>query len=107
MLSVAGDARLVALGEIPASPALLHAREWSAILWAGLMNMPPTITVASGRCTWLPMPVETAAGSRPRRQSDYGALGAQAYWLTSQLCAQSVRALRDAIATPGNESNQP
>ena len=27
--------------------------------------MPPTITVASGRCTWLPMPVEIAAGSKP------------------------------------------
>jgi len=24
-----------------------------------------TITVASGRCTWLPMPLESAAGSRP------------------------------------------
>jgi len=22
------------------------------------INMPPTTTVASGRCTWLPMPVE-------------------------------------------------
>ncbi len=29
------------------------------------MNMPPTTTVASGRCTWLPMPVDTAAGSKP------------------------------------------
>ena len=27
--------------------------------------MPPMTTVASGRCTWLPMPVETAAGSSP------------------------------------------
>jgi len=27
--------------------------------------MPPTTTKASGFCTWLPMPVETAAGSNP------------------------------------------
>ena len=31
----------------------------------GPTSMPPTITVASGRCTWLPIPVEIAAGSRP------------------------------------------
>jgi hypothetical protein len=31
----------------------------------GPKNIPPTTTVASGRCTWLPMPVETAAGSKP------------------------------------------
>ena len=31
----------------------------------GPTNMPPTITVASGRCTWLPIPVEIAAGKRP------------------------------------------
>ena len=31
----------------------------------GPTSMPPTITVASGRCTWLPMPVEIAAGNRP------------------------------------------
>ena len=31
----------------------------------GPTSMPPTITVASGRCTWLPMPVEMAAGKRP------------------------------------------
>jgi hypothetical protein len=29
------------------------------------MNIPPTTTVASGRWTWLPMPVETAAGNNP------------------------------------------
>ena len=29
------------------------------------MNMPPTTTVASGRCTWLPMPVDIAAGNKP------------------------------------------
>ena len=28
-------------------------------------NIPPTTPVASGRCTWLPMPVDTAAGSNP------------------------------------------
>ena len=27
--------------------------------------MPPTTTVASGRCTWLPIPVEIAAGNKP------------------------------------------
>ena len=31
----------------------------------GPINIPPTTTVASGRCTWLPMPVDTAAGSKP------------------------------------------
>ena len=31
----------------------------------GPISMPPTMTVASGRCTWLPMPVESAAGSKP------------------------------------------
>ena len=31
----------------------------------GPMSMPPTTTVASGRWTWLPIPVEIAAGSRP------------------------------------------
>ena len=31
----------------------------------GPTSMPPTITVASGRCTWLPIPVEIAAGKRP------------------------------------------
>ena len=31
----------------------------------GPTSMPPTTTVASGRCTWLPMPVETAAGNSP------------------------------------------
>ena len=31
----------------------------------GANSMPPTTTMASGFCTWLPMPVETAAGSRP------------------------------------------
>jgi RNA-directed DNA polymerase len=31
----------------------------------GPMSMPPTTTVASGRCTWLPMPEEIAAGSKP------------------------------------------
>ena len=34
-------------------------------LQIGDRNMPPTITQASGCCTWAPMPVETAAGSRP------------------------------------------
>ena len=28
-------------------------------------NIPPTTTVASGRCTSLPMPVEIAAGKSP------------------------------------------
>ena len=27
--------------------------------------MPPTTTVANGRCTWLPMPCDIAAGNRP------------------------------------------
>src|SRR5208282_3787194 len=31
----------------------------------GPISIPPTMTVASGRCTWLPMPVEMAAGNRP------------------------------------------
>ena len=31
----------------------------------GPISIPPTTTVASGRCTWLPMPVDTAAGNRP------------------------------------------
>ena len=31
----------------------------------GPINMPPTTTVASGRCTWLPIPVEIADGNRP------------------------------------------
>ena len=31
----------------------------------GPTSMPPTTTVASGRCTWLPIPVEIAAGSKP------------------------------------------
>ena len=31
----------------------------------GPINMPPTTTVARGRCTWLPMPVEIAAGNSP------------------------------------------
>src|SRR6185436_17897017 len=31
----------------------------------GASNMPPTTTIASGRCTWLPIAVENAAGSRP------------------------------------------
>src|SRR5580658_6571506 len=31
----------------------------------GPSSIPPTITVANGRCTWLPMPVEIAAGNRP------------------------------------------
>ena len=34
----------------------------------GPTSMPPTTTVASGRCTWLPMPVET----RGRQQADAG-----------------------------------
>ena len=31
----------------------------------GPKSMPPTTTVASGRCTWLPIPVENAAGTKP------------------------------------------
>src|SRR5262249_57573091 len=31
----------------------------------GAASVPPTTTTASGRCTWLPMAVEKAAGSRP------------------------------------------
>src|SRR5690349_1293648 len=31
----------------------------------GASSMPPTTTIASGRCTWLPIAVEKAAGSRP------------------------------------------
>ena len=31
----------------------------------GPISMPPTITAASGRCTWLPIPADSAAGSRP------------------------------------------
>ena len=31
----------------------------------GPKRRPPTTTVASGRCTWLPMPLDTAAGRRP------------------------------------------
>src|SRR5205823_12891157 len=31
----------------------------------GPMNRPPTTTVARGRCTWLPIPVEIAAGNKP------------------------------------------
>src|SRR5215470_8911074 len=31
----------------------------------GPNNIPPTMTVARGRCTWLPIPVEIAAGTRP------------------------------------------
>ena len=31
----------------------------------GASRMPPTTTSASGFCTWLPMPVATAAGSSP------------------------------------------
>ena len=31
----------------------------------GPIVMPPTTTVASGFCTWLPMPVEIAAGNSP------------------------------------------
>jgi hypothetical protein len=37
------------------------------------MSMPPTTTVASGRCTWLPMPAETAAGRRPM-QADHAVI---------------------------------
>ena len=32
---------------------------------SGPISRPPTTTVAKGRCTWLPMPVEIAAGNRP------------------------------------------
>ena len=31
----------------------------------GPISMPPTTTMASGRCTWLPMAVENAAGNSP------------------------------------------
>jgi len=31
----------------------------------GPISMPPTTTVASGRCTWLPIAVDMAAGNRP------------------------------------------
>src|SRR5476649_248283 len=31
----------------------------------GASSMPPTTTMASGRCTWLPIAVEKAAGNRP------------------------------------------
>ena len=34
-------------------------------LQIGDSNIPPTITQASGCCTWAPMPVDTAAGTRP------------------------------------------
>jgi hypothetical protein len=34
-------------------------------MMTGPVTMPPTTTVASGRWTWLPMPVEIAAGNRP------------------------------------------
>jgi hypothetical protein len=34
--------------------------------------MPPTTTVASGRCTWLPMPCEMAAGNRPMQADKRG-----------------------------------
>jgi hypothetical protein len=30
----------------------------------GPTNIPPTTTVASGRCTWLPIPVDMAAGKQ-------------------------------------------
>ena len=33
-------------------------------LQIGDRNMPPTITQASGCCTWAPIPVEIAAGTR-------------------------------------------
>ena len=32
---------------------------------SGPTSIPPTTTVARGRCTWLPIPVEIAAGSKP------------------------------------------
>jgi hypothetical protein len=31
----------------------------------GPIKSPPTTTVASGRCTWLPMAAEIAAGNKP------------------------------------------
>ena len=31
----------------------------------GPISIPPTTTIASGRCTWLPIAVEKAAGNRP------------------------------------------
>ena len=31
----------------------------------GASSVPPTTTMASGRCTWLPIAVEKAAGSKP------------------------------------------
>ena len=38
----------------------------------GPTSMPPTITVASGRCTWLPMPVEIAAGKQADARGEAG-----------------------------------
>jgi len=48
------------------------------------MNMPPTTTVARGRCTWLPMPVETAAGNKPMQADNavisIGRIRCEAAW---------------------------
>jgi hypothetical protein len=50
----------------------------------GPKNIPPTTTVASGRCTWLPMPVEIAAGSKPmqadRAVISIGRIRCEAAW---------------------------
>ena len=43
----------------------MHSAGTTTSNMSGPISKPPTTTVAKGRCTWLPMPVEIAAGNRP------------------------------------------
>src|SRR5581483_6402269 len=50
----------------------------------GASSMPPTITIASGRCTWLPIAVENAAGNSPTQ-------AATQVIRTGRICRSQVR----------------
>ncbi len=75
----------------------LHSRNsvWSAGTTTSMMmgptSMPPTTTVASGFCTWLPMPLEIAAGSRPMQADSavisIGRMRCSAAWYMAAMVA--------------------
>ena len=57
--------------------------------------MPPTTTTASGRCTWLPIAVEKAAGNRPTQ-------AAAQVISTGRICTAQVSAGRPRASRPAS-----
>ena len=72
----------------------------------GPTSMPPTITVASGRCTWLPMPVEIAAGSRPMHaESAVISRGRMRVDAARYIASTGVQTLRSVLVVKSNHQN--